>query len=121
MGDFLGCARILAGENVYQGLNHTFIASIPEVKSPSFVKEYRPITLCKILYKLISNVLANKIKRVLPGIISANQSTFMPGRLIIENIIVVYELMHSMKLNKRGRKGSITMKLDMSKPYDRVE
>ena len=52
------------------GLNHNFITLIPKVKSPEFIIEFRPITLCNILYKLVSKVLANRLKKVLPNIIS---------------------------------------------------
>ncbi|XP_042958006.1 uncharacterized protein LOC122293492 [Carya illinoinensis] len=60
-------------------------------------------------------------KGALAEIISPKQSAFLPGRLINDNIMVAYELLHSMRNRKKEKVGSMAMKLDMSKAYDRVE
>lgn len=57
----------------------------------------------------------------MPLIISRMQSAFIPSRLITNNIMVTYELLHSMKLNKKKRKGVVAIKLDMFKAYDKIE
>lgn len=81
--------------------------------------EFRPISLCNVAYKIMSKVLANKLKKVLNEVISPNQSAFIPGRLITNNIMVVYEMLHNE--GNRGKMGNIAIKLDKSKAYDRIQ
>ena len=104
-----------------KSLNHTFITLIPKTKNPESVTENRPISLCNVLYKIFSKVLANRLKRVLPKIILEHQSAFLKGRLITDNILVAFETLHYMKNHNSGNTGFMALKLDMSKAYDRVE
>ena len=102
-------------------LNHTFVRLIPKTKNPKRVTEFRPISLCNVLYKISSKVLANRLKKVLPYIISEHQSAFIKGRLITDNILVAYETFHYMKNHNSRKSGYMALKLDMSKAYDHVE
>lgn len=71
--------------------------------------------------KVITKVLANRLKEVLNLVVSDTQSAFIPGRLFSDNIMVSYEVMHYLKQKKIGKDGYLALKLDMNKAYDRIE
>lgn len=101
--------------------NDTYIALIPKVKKPKRISEFRPISLCNVSYKIIAKVLVNRRKWVLNDVISENQSAFVPGRSIFDNVIMGHECLHHIKNKRVGRQGWVALKLDMRKAYDRVE
>ena len=102
-------------------LNATEIVLIPKVKGPEEVTQFRPISLCNFAYKVISKIMVNRMQERMGEIITENQSAFLAGRQIQDNILVAQEVFHFLKMKKRGKKSYMAMKVDMNKAYDRVE
>ncbi len=101
-------------------LNHTFLALIPKIALPTTCAQFRPISMCNVVFKLITKTITNRLKLILPAIISENQSAFIPGRLITDNALISQEIFHGMRTRDR-QPGWMSIKLDMAKAYDRVE
>lgn len=113
--------QFLHGRTFDRDINFTHLVLIPKTKNLFNAKDFRPISLCNVIYKIASKVLANRLKRELPAIISKSQSTFLPGRLITDNVIIAFEALPIVTTRKGGKKSSIAVKLDMAKAYDRVK
>ena len=107
--------------NMLLGINYKNIVFSPKVKNSEKMSDFRPISLCNVNFKIISKVLENRLKQVLPQIISPTQSAFVLGCLITDNVLVAYETLHTMHSKKKGKKGTLALKLDISKAYDWVE
>lgn len=107
------------GSPLDPSLNSTLIALIPKVESPTYLREFRPISLCSVAYKVITKVLANRIQDTLPILISQHQTSFIQGRHIIENTIIAQEVVHSMRF-KQGKEGWMAIKVDLEKAFDRL-
>ena len=73
--DVINCVLNVLNVGIFpRGLNETYICLIPKVKNPQKITEFRPISLCNVLYKIIAKVLANRLKRVLALVIDESQS-----------------------------------------------
>lgn len=99
---------------------HTYQVLIQKITHPQTPVEYRPISLCNVSYKIISKILANRLKPFLSNIISPTQTAYVPGRHIHKNVIIAQELLHTMK-TRRSKDALVGLKLDMSKAFDRLE
>ncbi|PNX69233.1 ribonuclease H [Trifolium pratense] len=82
-------------------LNTTHICLIPKIKNPNSPSDFRPISLCNVTLKIITKTIANRIKSILPEVISPNQSAFIQGRLITDNTLIASEIFHYLDQTKR--------------------
>ena len=102
-----------------KGINSTILALIPKKETAKEMKDYRPISCCNVLYKVISKLLANRLKDIMPQFIANNQSAFVKDRLLMENLLLATELVkdyHKTEISAR-----CAMKIDISKAFDSVQ
>lgn len=104
-----------------EGVNSTPIVLIPKVANPTRLTEFRPISLCNVVYKVISKCLVNRLRPLLDDIVAPEQSAFVPGRLITDNAYIAFECIHTIKQEKDPNRSFCAYKLDVSKAYDRVD
>jgi hypothetical protein len=93
----------------------------PKIKHPTKVIDFRLFILCNVLYKLVSKVLTHRLKKILPNIISSNQSAYISVKLITNNVITAFETFYTISTYLKGKTGYMALKLDISKTYHRVE
>jgi hypothetical protein len=110
----------LGGDEIPEGFCDSVIVLIPKVTNPKHLSKFRPISLCNVLYKIASKVVANRLKLFLPDIVSVFQSAFVPGRLLTDSAIVAYECLQTVR-RQNNKSTFFALKIDMMKAYDRVE
>ncbi|CAL1357332.1 unnamed protein product [Linum trigynum] len=111
--DFFRTGKLLAE------VNSTYLALIPKVQNADCMKQFRPISCCNILYKCIAKVLANRLREVLPIVISQNQSAFIKGRLISDNVLLAHEMVRL--YNRKAISPRCALKVDVMKAFDSVD
>lgn len=128
---FKRCWHII-GKEVVEAIQHFFLTGVmppevnialltllPKCENADKVRDFRPIACCSVLYKIISKVLANRLKGVLESIIGSHQSAFVPGRIIFDNILLSHELVKGYQ--RKNISPRCMIKVDIQKAYDSVE
>ena len=98
-------------------VNNTLVVLILKKENPISLMDFRPISLCRVIYKIITKVIVNRLKPSLPSLICLTHTSFIPGRHISENIIIAQEAIYYLR-NKKGKKKFMAIKIDLTKAYD---
>ncbi|CAM8905994.1 unnamed protein product [Rhodiola kirilowii] len=121
-GNIIREVRLFWSDGILDGdLNKTLITLIPKKKEAVRMEDWRPISLCTVAVKIITKILATRLQPILDKVISPFQSAFIKGRIISDNFVVAHELAHFLKNRRDDKKFYASLKVDMSKAYDRVE
>lgn len=99
-------------------LNTTIIALIPKTPAASALADFRPISCCNLAYKIISNILATRLRPLLLECISPNLTAFLSGRSLGENVLLALELIR--RYDKVSCPRSSLLKVDIRKTFDTV-
>ncbi|XP_013589064.1 PREDICTED: uncharacterized protein LOC106297349 [Brassica oleracea var. oleracea] len=102
-----------------KGVNSTILALVSTKTDSMEMRDYRPTACCNVLYKVVSKILANRLKLLLLRIITENQSAFIKGRLLMENVLLASELVKD--YHKEDVSPRCVMKIDISKAFDSVQ
>ena len=109
--------RLYDGQLELCRLNYRVIILLPKVKPTTSVKQFRPICLLNVIYKIITKTLTIRLSTVVGRVVSKFQTTFIPRRNILEGVVILQEVMHELRATKTS---GVIIKLDFEKAYDRV-
>jgi hypothetical protein len=118
LADFFFFAEFHRHGRLTKGLNSTFIALIPKKENPQRLADFRPISLVSSLYKIMSKVLANKLRKVVCKVVYESQTTFVQGRQILDEILIANEIADDAR---RIKKDLLLFQVDFEKAYDWVD
>lgn len=106
------------GTTIPRAITHSCLILIPKVKNPQSFTDLRPISLSNVSCKIISKLVNQRLSPLMHKLITPNQTGFIKGRSITENIMLTQDMIHN--INKPSDHGNVVLKLDMTKAYDRV-
>lgn len=106
------------GHPIPSSWSATHLMLLPKAPNVSNMAQMRPISLCNFNHKIISHILMKRMSPILPVIISEEQTGFVPGRKMHDNIALAHDLVHD--LDRKVDGGNVIIKLDMAKAYDRL-
>lgn len=110
---------IFEGKTNMADINKSFFVLIPKVPKLKYLNQFWPLGICNVNFKIVTNILVNQLKSLMPNLVSVKQSSFVPGRNITDNIVMAQEIIHSMR-NMRGTQGYMAIKVDLEKAYDKL-
>ena len=99
--------------------NSTIVALVPKCNNPISMTDFRPISCCAVIYKCITKIMADRLKRFLPFIIERNQSAFIRGRSITDNILLAQEMVRG--YGRTTLSPRCVMKIDLRKAFDSLD
>jgi hypothetical protein len=105
------------GDLEIRRLNYGVITLVPKVQDANNIKQYRPICLLNVDYKGFTKVLTDRLTPVAKKVVGKNQTGFIKGRNILEGVVILHEVLHSLAKDK-GQ--GMIFKIDFEKVYDRV-
>lgn len=111
--------HIYSEPEVVRGLNETLVVLIPKNLNPESWKNYRPISLCNVIFKIVTKIIATRLRRHMSSLVAPHQCSFISGRHSSDNVVIAQEVFHSMRC-KKGKKGFVVVKVDLEKAYDRL-
>jgi hypothetical protein len=101
-------------------LNRILISLIPKCLRPETLSQFRPISLCNTVYKIVTKIIVCRLRPIVGNLVSPFQAAFVPGKRGLDNVVIAQDLIHSTH-RKKGRLGHLILKLDLEKAYDRLE
>ena len=112
--------RVFTEKKVPEYLNRTHIALIPKIQGPETLVDYRLISLCNTVYKIITKIIVARLRPYLDKLVSPLQTAFVPGRKGVDNAVIMQEIIHTLR-KKKGMVGYMAIKIDLEKAYDKLE
>ena len=112
--------KVFVKRKVPESLNKTHIVLIPKIQGPETLGNYKPISLCNTVYKVITKIIVARLRPFLEKLISPLQTAFVLGRKGMDNAIIVQEIVHTLS-KKKGKVGYMAIKVDLEKAYDKLE
>lgn len=103
---------------IYKAINCTSVTLVSKVQNPSSIKEFRPISCCTILYKIIFELLTKRLQTVMDNLVDHGEAAFAPGRVITNNILLSHELVKG--YTRKGISPRCMLKIDMQKAYNYI-